>query len=78
MAPLATWPRAFDKKLLVKYSSCIRWHEAARHKESTMTATTDIASYEATKTFESAPGAVFDALTSADAIARWCGLAVDA
>jgi uncharacterized protein YndB with AHSA1/START domain len=36
-----------------------------------MTATTDIASYQATKTFESAPGAVFDALTSADAIANW-------
>jgi uncharacterized protein YndB with AHSA1/START domain len=36
-----------------------------------MTATTDIAGYQATKTFESAPGAVFDALTSVGAIASW-------
>ena len=36
-----------------------------------MTATTDIADYQATKTFQAAPGAVFDALTSAGAIARW-------
>ena len=36
-----------------------------------MTATTDIADYQATKTFESAPGAVFDALTSTDAITTW-------
>jgi uncharacterized protein YndB with AHSA1/START domain len=36
-----------------------------------MTATTDIAGYQATKTFQSAPTAVFDALTSADAIANW-------
>ena len=36
-----------------------------------MTATTDIADYQAAKTFESAPGAVFDALTSTDAITRW-------
>ena len=36
-----------------------------------MTAATDIAGYQATKTFESAPGAVFDALTSADAITSW-------
>src|SRR5260370_32642816 len=36
-----------------------------------MTATTDITGYQSTKTFESTPGAVFDALTSADAIASW-------
>jgi uncharacterized protein YndB with AHSA1/START domain len=36
-----------------------------------MTAMTDIAGYQSTKTFESAPGAVFDALTSADAITSW-------
>jgi uncharacterized protein YndB with AHSA1/START domain len=36
-----------------------------------MTATTDTASYQSTKTFESAPGVVFDALTSADAITSW-------
>jgi uncharacterized protein YndB with AHSA1/START domain len=36
-----------------------------------MTATTDTADYQAAKTFESAPGAVFDALTSADAITTW-------
>jgi len=36
-----------------------------------MTATTDTADYQAAKTFESAPGAVFDALTSADAITSW-------
>ena len=36
-----------------------------------MIATTDIAGYQSTKTFESAPGAVFDALTSADAITSW-------
>jgi uncharacterized protein YndB with AHSA1/START domain len=36
-----------------------------------MTATTDIAGYQSIKTFESAPGAVFDALTSADAITGW-------
>jgi uncharacterized protein YndB with AHSA1/START domain len=36
-----------------------------------MTATNDIAGYQATKTFESAPGAVFDALTSAGAISSW-------
>jgi uncharacterized protein YndB with AHSA1/START domain len=36
-----------------------------------MTATTGIADYQATKTFESGPGIVFDALTSADAISRW-------
>jgi uncharacterized protein YndB with AHSA1/START domain len=36
-----------------------------------MTATTDIASYQSTTTFESAPGTVFDALTSAGAIASW-------
>lgn len=36
-----------------------------------MTATNDIADYQSTKTFESAPGAVFDALTSAGAITSW-------
>jgi uncharacterized protein YndB with AHSA1/START domain len=36
-----------------------------------MTAATDIAGYQSTRTFESAPGAVFDALTSAGAITRW-------
>ena len=36
-----------------------------------MTATNDIAGYQSTKNFESAPGAVFDALTSADAITTW-------
>jgi len=36
-----------------------------------MTATTDIAGYQLTKTFESGPGAVFDALTSAGAITGW-------
>jgi len=36
-----------------------------------MTATTGIAGYQSTKTFESAPGAVFNALTSVSAIARW-------
>jgi uncharacterized protein YndB with AHSA1/START domain len=36
-----------------------------------MTATTDTADYQSTKTFESAPGAVFDALTSAGAITTW-------
>jgi uncharacterized protein YndB with AHSA1/START domain len=36
-----------------------------------MTATTDITGYQSTKSFESAPEAVFDALTSADSIASW-------
>jgi uncharacterized protein YndB with AHSA1/START domain len=36
-----------------------------------MTATTDIAGYQLTKTFESGPGAVFDALTSVGAITGW-------
>jgi len=36
-----------------------------------MTATTDITSYQSTKTFKSGPMAVFDALTCAEAIARW-------
>ena len=36
-----------------------------------MTAATDIAGYQSTKTFESAPGPVFDALTSAEAITSW-------
>jgi uncharacterized protein YndB with AHSA1/START domain len=36
-----------------------------------MTATTDTAGYQSTKTFQAAPGAVFDALTSADAITTW-------
>jgi uncharacterized protein YndB with AHSA1/START domain len=36
-----------------------------------MIATTDIAGYQSAKTFESAPWAVFDALTSADAITSW-------
>ncbi|MGH3276419.1 MAG: SRPBCC family protein [Streptosporangiaceae bacterium] len=36
-----------------------------------MTATTDNTGYQSTKALESAPEAVFDALTSADAIASW-------
>jgi uncharacterized protein YndB with AHSA1/START domain len=36
-----------------------------------MTTMTDTADYQATKMFESGPEAVFDALTCADAIARW-------
>lgn len=36
-----------------------------------MTITTDVAGYHATKTFDSSPAAVFDALTSAGAIAAW-------
>jgi uncharacterized protein YndB with AHSA1/START domain len=39
--------------------------------EAQMTATTDTAGYQATQSLESAPGAVFDALTSAAAIASW-------
>ncbi len=36
-----------------------------------MTATTGITGYQSTKTFQSGSGAVFDALTSAGAIAGW-------
>jgi uncharacterized protein YndB with AHSA1/START domain len=36
-----------------------------------MPTTTETTGYQATKTFQSAPGAVFDALTCVDAIARW-------
>ncbi len=36
-----------------------------------MTTMTDTAGYQATRTFQSGPDAVFDALTRVDAIARW-------
>jgi uncharacterized protein YndB with AHSA1/START domain len=63
--------RAFDKYVLVQENPCIRRREVARHEESTMTATTDTTGYQLAKTFESAPQAVFDALTSVGAITSW-------